>query len=611
LPPKPATQSAQPDARLSYVRNKVEVRVQEPKPGKPNDPLFRGNRVSTQDQSAAGISFRDESQVRLEERTLVIILGDLNAAAQKQALTAGDTTLVSGALRTRLGDLTGKQAPKTITTDSGKVAVKAGESHISVDDKKTTRLSVHKGDAQISAQRVTVPVTAGFGSKAELGKAPTEAKPLPAPPVWIKGANPMVLAGASDAELPFASVGPGPAQWHVQVAKDMAFDEILVDEKAPGTVRAIALRALEPGHYYVRASAIDSDAFEGTWSENRAAVALRVDITEQGRRTRRVAVTPEDVQCATSADGPFVAGASTLPAPERLMPLLCRATPEANPMRAGLLPPLRLEPRPDVASFVQRGSGAEITVRVVDAEGLAIEGGTLPGRVGARATLFAWDETRKSYVAALDTMPTGRSTAGHLELATGERLNFEANAASDTLPATPVAPAFPTNYVGIGVGYASAERRWSEGGVRLELDAVRALGSRTPRFGVGVFAAFEAFDGNADAGAIAGRLPTTANSLVLGPQLRVRLTEGRIVPYVGLVPALHFQFADRTIPGGATSSFDARLLSLTVLLGGEFTWGPGALYTQLGARAGGALEQSSGIVSPMGILGTAGYRFRF
>src|SRR5262245_38914542 len=59
IPPRPPSASG-PDAKLTTVRNHVELFTPETKPGKPNDPLFRGNRVNTQEASAADVTFRDE-----------------------------------------------------------------------------------------------------------------------------------------------------------------------------------------------------------------------------------------------------------------------------------------------------------------------------------------------------------------------------------------------------------------------------------------------------------------------------------------------------------------------------------------------------------------------
>jgi len=100
IPPKPSARSG-PDAQLTAVRNQVDVLTPESKPGRANDPLFRGNRVSTQAASAADVTFRDETQVKLGERTLVIILGDARAAAAKvpSASEPEATTLVTGSLR--------------------------------------------------------------------------------------------------------------------------------------------------------------------------------------------------------------------------------------------------------------------------------------------------------------------------------------------------------------------------------------------------------------------------------------------------------------------------------------------------------------------------------
>jgi Tfp pilus assembly protein FimV len=76
LPPKPTPEAEGPDATLTRVRNNVEVLAPEARRGKPNDPLFQGNRVGTKEASAADVTFRDETQVRLGENTLVVILGD-------------------------------------------------------------------------------------------------------------------------------------------------------------------------------------------------------------------------------------------------------------------------------------------------------------------------------------------------------------------------------------------------------------------------------------------------------------------------------------------------------------------------------------------------------
>ena len=96
IPPKPGARTG-PDAQLTAVRNQVDVLTPETKPGHPNDPLFRGNRVSTEAASAADVTFRDETQVKLGERTLVIILGDARSAAATRRET--QTTLVTGNLR--------------------------------------------------------------------------------------------------------------------------------------------------------------------------------------------------------------------------------------------------------------------------------------------------------------------------------------------------------------------------------------------------------------------------------------------------------------------------------------------------------------------------------
>lgn len=108
--PPPATAGGSrpsPVAWLTAVSNAVQVQTQptaQPRAARSNNALFRGTRVSTEAQSSAELTFQDETQLRLYESTLVVILGDTSTRVRRTA-TARDTTLVNGSLRAFLGDL--------------------------------------------------------------------------------------------------------------------------------------------------------------------------------------------------------------------------------------------------------------------------------------------------------------------------------------------------------------------------------------------------------------------------------------------------------------------------------------------------------------------------
>ncbi|OJY29099.1 MAG: hypothetical protein BGO98_42660 [Myxococcales bacterium 68-20] len=306
LPPKPAAPSAGPDARLTRTKNVVEVRAPEPRSGKPNDPLFRGNRVGTKERSTADVTFRDETQVKLGENTLVVILGDAQSRAAHLGArpSATETTLVTGSLRARLSELAGGSADKhRVATDSGAVEMKNGEAQVSVDEKKTTRLAVYDGASKLTAQRKSVDVKSGFGSKAETGRPPTPPKPLPDAPVWSTPVPGLALTeGEADLALAFAPPaspsGPAAAQWHIQLSRDADFDDLLVDTRVPFATRAIEAKGASVGKYYARASAIDDDQFEGKWSSVASVVVASLASTPLPGRKTRIEVTPSSVTCA-------------------------------------------------------------------------------------------------------------------------------------------------------------------------------------------------------------------------------------------------------------------------------------------------------------------------
>lgn len=300
IPPKPAVRTG-PDAKLTAVRNRVEIQTPETKPGRVNDPLYRGNRVTTEAVSAAAVTFRDETQVRLGERTLVVILGDANEAASMHPVV--ETNLVTGNLRAWMARSPANRV--AVTTESAKVRMIGGEAAVGSDEKKTTRLAVYAGNSKITATRKTEDVSAGYGTKAERGKVPEIPKPLPYAPIWTTGIAQVLVdrgAGAPPFIAEFAMPdGASPAKsriasWHVQIARDSTFDDIVVDRIVPRETQRVEASSPAPGRYFVRVSAVDDDRFEGPYGRPLTFGTIKLG-TQPTTAGRRVTLEAADIAC--------------------------------------------------------------------------------------------------------------------------------------------------------------------------------------------------------------------------------------------------------------------------------------------------------------------------
>ena len=255
------------DAKLSFVRNHVDAFTPAQHPGHAEEPLMRGHRVSTYDASGAQVAFANQAILQLGEDTLVVILGGSRGAVSKTA-AAGDTTLVNGSLRAHLAALAGAPDSAVVTTPSGhRIEVHPGDAQVTVDRSQATRLAVYKGRGALTAKNATVAVPEGFGSKAEKDAPPTPPRPLPPAPRWVTSLPAITFASAPvDVDGWFApSLTPGPAatSWHVQLSKDEAFNDLLVDARVGLDVKHVDARGLTAGTYYARVSAIGDDQFEG------------------------------------------------------------------------------------------------------------------------------------------------------------------------------------------------------------------------------------------------------------------------------------------------------------------------------------------------------------
>lgn len=300
VPPETGSVAEGPDAQLTFVRNEVEAYTPGYHPGRRDEPLLRGHRVGTRESSSAQITFRDETQLQLSENTLVVILGDTSQRSTRER--RGETVLLRGSLMARLGDLAGTK-PAAVATPGGRVEFVSGqnEAHLAVDEKKTTRLSVHKGNTRLASGGKSVPVGAGFGTVAENGKPPTTPRPLPAAPHWLL-VPPLVLTRDASTDLR-ATYEPGlPNQalstYHVQLARDADFNDLIVDARVPTSVTELHAKQLPPGTYHLRVSARDAQGLQGAYATASSVQVAQVACQPATSTQPALVTLPDGVLCA-------------------------------------------------------------------------------------------------------------------------------------------------------------------------------------------------------------------------------------------------------------------------------------------------------------------------
>lgn len=210
--------------------------------------------------------------------------------------------LDAGSIRARMPEDGKKTVRPRVVTEAATVLVMGGDILVSVDDAKTTRVSVHRGTAQITARGKTTDVADGFGVQVAKGSGATKPKALPVAPVWPAPSKKTFVIGdpTADLQLPFEPsqvAGTPPVGWHFQVAKDAAFSDIVVDTQAPLVARSFEAKGLGPGTYHARASATDVDGFEGKWSTTATVVVVRVSVERIPAGRVRMSVDPSTASC--------------------------------------------------------------------------------------------------------------------------------------------------------------------------------------------------------------------------------------------------------------------------------------------------------------------------
>lgn len=304
---------AVPVAVLTVVNNRVMVQASaanEPREGRPNDPIFRAARVSTAAQSSAELSFSNRARIRLYESSMLVVLGDASPRVRRLA-TAQDTTLVNGTLRTFLSELArprrGAPAPRplTIRTGGAQVVLRPGESQITIEpaERPTTTLAVYRGASALRSGAQVVAVPEGFGARAVRGQRIAPPRRLPPAPTWEARPPAVLFAGPDVALVGRTRAGDGveAGEWHVEIARDERFAELIADRHVPAADDAVRVPSVEPGTYYARVSTLDRERFEGTAGEVARTVVVVPRFEPADAPTSETLVLPEGLAC--SLDG--------------------------------------------------------------------------------------------------------------------------------------------------------------------------------------------------------------------------------------------------------------------------------------------------------------------
>lgn len=586
LPP-PTSRAAGPDAKITSVRNQVEAYTPGQRPAGGGEALMRGHRVRTLGSSSAEVTFNDATRVQLGEHTLVVILGDTSSKAARSA-TSADTELLNGSLRAHLGALAGqKPQPLRLNTASGRIQI-GGEAKVSVDAQSTTRLSAYGGTSLVSAAGKDVEVPAGYGTRVDKGKPPEAPRKLPSPPAWK--APPKVI-GAKGLKVDMAAdYGPGPgsgpvARWHVELARDEKFNDLVLDAGVPVKVTHFEGRELLPGEYWLRVSGLDADLLEGPPSEVLHFAVSPVRLKETGPLTAEIGVPPGlfcgvDGAPLAAADKPFTIRRT------RPRKLRCATKQSGEGAVETTLPPAKLGKLVAKAELLrgQKPREGKVTVTFTDAAGAAMEELAPEVAEAEGATVEALEEEKPGiYTAKVTWAPGTRAmvlafTVPGADEATPVEIVVNEPAAPAKADATAPEPervpegkaATKLEVALLGGGALGGDAAGLRGA--LEIGVEQRLGGRFT-LGAALRPGYERHLGDADREVFLVGLPVG---------LRLRAPDAWIFPYVAAMPEL---LLDRA-PDGAGGTASEVGFAVGGLLGGQVKLGPVGVFVEAAGRAG-------------------------
>lgn len=304
----------QPEAQL--VARTGEVRARPPQaawdPVDVGAGFFEAWRVTTLARARAALGFRDESEMQMQQNTLVVIYGPSKDLAEQRIVRRAHVD--KGRLKTALSELSG--SPLEVSTPDANAHFVSGKAQVTVDEGES-RIANHSGKAaRVSAPDGSgaVSVKAGQGTRVQRGKRPEKPRALPATPVWEDSFSPAALTfmgGSATVEAAWKPVNTAQA-YYVEISRGVRQLDVLFSKRVPATTHQLQMQQLPAGRYYVSIVAIDKTEFESIPSKLR-----RLRVYELGVNPSQIVdakahqfmlgtpfKAPRGMQCQVD-DGPF------------------------------------------------------------------------------------------------------------------------------------------------------------------------------------------------------------------------------------------------------------------------------------------------------------------
>ena len=310
--PRPA-----PPAHLTAVHRVVEQRAPEAstfRGARAGEALPRGTQVRTHEASSAEITFEDQAQVTVRERTLVIVYGGQRRLVER-AITRAE--LERGALRSRLGELAGRR-PLEIDTPTAQASLD-GDAVVSVEEDGTSRVSNHsRRPATVLAGGRRVRLPAGTGTVVRRGAVPTAPRELLLAPRWRADRSGPVLGFVGRGAILRGGFDPveGAARYRIEISRRPEGAELVHTLELGGDARSFEAAGLDEGTVYVSVASIDEAGLEGRRSPWRAFSVRLARLVEPGGGQAPVEedvprvwpgtwlVAPRGLDCADTSDHP-------------------------------------------------------------------------------------------------------------------------------------------------------------------------------------------------------------------------------------------------------------------------------------------------------------------